>query len=304
MNSHRCVLEVFAFLPPERVAVVALVCRQWSCIASEDELWQDHADAQSMDLTLIPGNTKKERFWEAVFSAFSLPILTAKQLVWFNITTKKWKCYAILDPIHVDFSSFIVHVKNGIVLAFGNSKSDYNKSVYKVFFGKVEQLANMDSGRKSPGAVLYDKYVYVFGGVNNLTCEKLSLDTESWAPLSPLPTNLSEITPIVHLTDIYLCAGLCYRYSTVNDRYDSLPNSKGCRGFALLIDKSITILTSHSIVLISLERSKVEEKAFPSWGYGGICTQGLHHNQSIWVTFNTAVMQLDLTSLSTTIHER
>lgn len=304
MNSHRSVLEVLAFLPPERAAIVALVCRQWSCIALEDELWQDYADTQGMDLTLIPGNTKKDKYREAMFSAFSLPILTAKRLAWFNIIAKKWKSYMILDPIHVDYSSFIVHVKNGAVLTFGNSKSDYNKSAYKVFFSKAEQLPNMASGRKSPGAALYDKHVYVFGGLNNLACEKLSLHTESWGPLSPLPSNLSEFTPVVHLTDIYLCAGSIYRYSTVTDLYETVTNSKGYRGFGLLIDQDIAVLTSHSIVIIALQPFKTDEKTFPFWGYGGICTQALYHNQSIWVTFNSAVFQLDLVSLDTTIHEQ
>ena len=304
MKPHRSVLEVLAYLPPATVAnTAALVCRQWSRLASEDELWQDFADLHDIDLSLIPGRSKKERYCEVLFSTLSLPILTAKKLAWFNFTSTRWSSYAILDPIHVDLSSFLVNLKSGILLALGGSQSAHNKSAYTVTFGAVRQLADMESGRKSPGAVLYDKSVYVFGGINCLTSEKLSLEAETWTRLSPLLTNKSEFTPCVYQKEIYLLAGSSCSYSPLTNEFTDLSISHGSRGYSLYIDPNIVLVTSHTIIHINPKNFKSRIEDFPSWGYGGICTQAVHHCQSIWVTFNSAVLQLHLPSLSTTIHE-
>lgn len=305
MKSHRCVLEVLACLPPAFVAnTAAFVCCQWSNIASEDELWQDFADAHSIDLSLLPGSSKKEKYCEVLFTTLSLPILTKKQLSWFNFTTKRWSFFAILDPIHVDFSSFLVNLKNCAILALGGSQPAYNKSAYIVTFGAVRQLADMEYGRKSPGAVLYGQAVYVFGGKDCLTSEKLSLETETWTLLNPLPNSQKEFAPCVYQTEIYLFGESPCSYSPLTDVYTLLPISCSLGGYSLFIDPDIVQLNSRFLSYVNIKSYKVRQKDFPSWGYSGICTQAAYHSESIWVTFNSAVFQMHLPSLSMTIHEQ
>ena len=307
MKAHRSVLEVLAFLPPVCVdQSAALVCRQWSKISLEDELWQVFADSQFIDLGMSDGKTKKERFTRLLSLTNSLPILTGQKLHWFNINTKHWHSHASNEPITSSLSSFLVNSGRGYVLAIGGSQPAHHKFVYRLQRSEATRLTDMIMGRKSPGAVLFYEDVYVFGGKDNKTSERLSLLSESWKRLSDMENAKYDFTPCVYQTDIYLCGtGENYRYSPLNDQFSQFTFNNGLRGYALVLNQELLFISGHNFTRFDLETGKSSTKDYPEqWGYGAICTQGLISNGSVWVTFNSAVLQLDLESRETTVHER
>ena len=311
MLHHRCLLEVVGWLPARDVALSAvIVSREWQKVADEDELWLVLAEASSFILTReVPSETNKQRYKHLMEARYVLPIVTANQVSFFHVVSKRRIVHRLSASITVDFSSFSVFLSDGslLVCGGGSTKSPWD-SAYRVFRGgRVESLPNMSTGRRAPGSALYNREAYVFGGYGLITCEKLNLDGPAplWTNLSAMVISKCEFTPCVYAHLIYLCGGGTdpALYDPSLDVFREFKVKCLERCFVAQHEESLLIVTTGEIKTFDFHRQTMKVESHSQWGYGGVCVQPVLHSGCVWVTLSKAVLRLSLSTLETDIFE-
>ena len=162
-------------------------------------------------------------------------------------------------------------IGKGAFISLGNAKHcSSTRDVFKLTLEteelQIERQNSLIEKRSSPGAVLFEGKVLVFGGVQYpkegaglktlATAEELDVSSDEpdccWHGLPPMVTPRAFFTPCVYNSQVYLCGGLtpyCERYCPSSCSYTplwvSLYEFDGYAHSTFLYEGEIVILSQH-----------------------------------------------------------
>ncbi|CAG9315199.1 unnamed protein product [Blepharisma stoltei] len=166
----------------------------------------------------------------------------------YEIPTQKWsqvkvsnlEQFLTQETLNWKFNlnSRLVYIPDGSIIVIGGIGSDVNSSKADVYHfntdnNELYRRSSMLERREGPAVIYRQRYVYVVGGKYSYnTCEKFSLDNDSWSYIAPMIYGRFEPTAIIVDSEKYLYVLGGYplessgksveRYYFVEDRWEKL----------------------------------------------------------------------------------
>ena len=110
-------------------------------------------------------------------------------------------------PVRFTIGTVFILLNSTNSLGIGGSPANARAYFLNLFSGFVQNARKMTAERAFPGAVLYGKAVYVFGGkrlVALQSCERFTVAGKRWKPLPDMHSAKYGFNPCVYQEEIYL----------------------------------------------------------------------------------------------------
>lgn len=125
----------------------------------------------------------------------------------------------------------------------------------------LARLADMKKAHMNHGCLKYEQQIYVFGGFVDQTCEKYSLNENSWTQISDLPVKMSSVT-ITGIDDtLYAAAFQCDQiavYDIPNNTFHlmeyRLPSSQHHRVYS--VGNDLFVLDNENTYQINVDNER------------------------------------------------
>ena len=255
----RGLLEPLKFVSPRELLLsVALVSREWSAVATADEVWRVMCEAARF---------RGAESWKTAYKAGWMMtgyvvFLWREEIALYDCRTETLKSSMRLQkPIEAMEGTRHCFLPDCEILVCGggtiksSSPLAWQVSPYN---GAVARLRSMKRPRKYHGIVLFRDTIFVFGGTHSLIVLS-SVEAyagATWQIIGKMKTARTSFQPCISNNLVYLAGGQTTKIETFDPQkvtFTELPLqlSEASRSSAFLYDHQILILTSYRLSELS-----------------------------------------------------
>ena len=156
-----------------------------------------------------------------------IPWLTATSLRLYDPERGGWKAPWTFPKTFIDKYSSAVYLPDGQLLVSGSNPATTEVLKLDPADQVLHHFSPMRTARTGHGVIVWKGVVYVFGGMNLKTCEKVGVSVEGgrWESLPDMVENRQFFNPAGHGRQIYLCGGNTHTievFDTAAERFSLL----------------------------------------------------------------------------------